>query len=85
MVEWNLSDAEFDRQFDEAVAREGCAAQDEPRAKQARVEDGFLAVTLIGDASFRIPLRLVRGLPQGAPLLRLGLFDAPRPTFFGPF
>jgi hypothetical protein len=71
MVEWNLSDAEFDRQFDEAVAREGCAAQDEPRAKQARVEDGFLAVTLIGDASFRIPLRLVRGLPQGAPLSAL--------------
>lgn len=71
MAEWNLSDDDFDRQFDEAVARERRAAHDEPRAAQARVEDGYLAVLLTDDASFRIPLRQVRGLPPEAPAAAL--------------
>ena len=67
MAEWDLSDDDFDRQFDEAVDRERRAAQDEPRATQVRVDGDFLAVTLTGDVSLRIPLRLVRGLPPEAP------------------
>ena len=67
MAEWDLSDADFDRQFDEAEAREREAAQDEPRAAAARVDEAFLLVTLTTGVSVRVPLRIVRGLPADAP------------------
>ena len=66
MPRFDLTDADFDRQYDEAVAREKRAAKDEPRAVSVEAQAGGLVVHLTSDIGITLPFRRVPGLPVNA-------------------
>jgi hypothetical protein len=71
MPNLELTEEEFKRQYDAAVAREKEAAEVEPRAVAARVQDESLIFELMGNITVTIPLALLPGLPANATLEEL--------------
>jgi hypothetical protein len=63
MPEFDLTDADFDRQYGAAVAREELAAREEPRAIGVEALASGVVVHLASGISVTLPLRLVPGLP----------------------
>lgn len=64
MAKWQMSDEEFDRQFEEATKRGQEALRTQPRAKSAYYDaaSGRVVVELLNGCTFVFPAHLAQGL-----------------------
>jgi len=64
MAKWQMSDEEFDKQFEEATKRGQEALRTQPRAKSAYYDagSGRIVVELLNGCTFVFPAHLAQGL-----------------------
>jgi hypothetical protein len=69
MVEWEMSDEEFERQYVEATRRGEEALRTEPRAKAAHYDpaSGRVVIELLDGCTFTFPVYLAQGLADATP------------------